>query len=163
LLACAKNEFLATTHKRTGITNYKTDTCNILYYRNLKTEEGYKPLSKHFHFGNINRESSSWKYKCYLKNTKPTLRFYFNINTPAARAAVTGCTVEELPELLRYWNKEDDCGGNQILNRIDPILWVCKNPWKEIDFGITIDLSLQAILGIQKSKLGIYNKFWETK
>ena len=57
---------------------------------------------------------------------------------------LTGCSsVEELPDVLQHWKCASlpgmsDYTGNCILERVDPMDWVVKNPWEDLRFDIVI-------------------------
>lgn len=91
---------------------------------------------------------------------------YFSENAPCsyilkARAFyiedllyLTGCSsVEELPDVLRNWRggyTANDYEGNCILERTDPISWVAKNPWKELQFNPMIGIGKKYYAKVKK-------------
>lgn len=65
------------------------------------------------------------------------------VSVPNMRAIclVTGLPMEALPEPLQHYNKTEPYTGNEILNRCDPMEWVVKNPWKDLNLTLRLVLS----------------------
>ena len=58
---------------------------------------------------------------------------------------------DDIPDVLEFWDPKDDFGwGNPILERLDPMNWVPKNPWKEMSFITEVYISKTYWNGIQK-------------
>ena len=49
--------------------------------------------------------------------------------------------IDTLPELIKTWTRADTYVGNPILERLDPMSWVVKNPWKDLTFIVEIHFS----------------------
>lgn len=72
--------------------------------------------------------------------------------TPEDIAFLTNTPVDQLPDVLQHWNLRDGgYYGNPILDRVDPMLWKVRNPWKKLDLRIRVPLSLRAIARLEKS------------
>ena len=76
---------------------------------------------------------------------------------------LTGCkSVDELPDVLQHWYPDtsmdhyelNDYEGNPILERIDPMDWVCKNPWNDLSFKLFIGVGKKYLKNTAK-KLGV--------
>lgn len=71
---------------------------------------------------------------------------------------LTGCSSpDELPDVLRHWNQShtaDNYIGNPILQRIDPMDWVVKNPWNYLTFDVVIGIG-KKYLAKTKKELGL--------
>lgn len=60
-------------------------------------------------------------------------------------AAIAGIARTELPEVLQHWVSEEPYDGNHILDRIDPMGWAVVDPWRQLDFGVSIYISNAAV------------------
>lgn len=60
-------------------------------------------------------------------------------------ALLCNCAVEDLPLELQHWDLRDTYKGNSILDRIDPMEWVVKNPWHKLDLRILLCVSKRGI------------------
>lgn len=69
---------------------------------------------------------------------------------PAELALVAGCPVTDLPDVLQHWTLRHDNAGNQILNRIDPMIWKARNPWLKLRMTVCIPLSKRAMVQIAR-------------
>ena len=65
-------------------------------------------------------------------------------------ALLAGCDVSDLPDVLQHWDLRDLYKGNSILNRIDPMLWVAKNPWQGLDLRLQLGFSKRAMKELKK-------------
>ena len=52
-----------------------------------------------------------------------------------------GCEIKDLPDVLQHWVHGDIYSGNPILQKIDPVDWVIKNPWSDLKFGVAVLLA----------------------
>lgn len=68
-------------------------------------------------------------------------------------ALVAGCTVSDLPDVLQHWSLRRDDTGNQILNRIDPMIWKARNPWIKLRMTVCIPLSKKAMAQVARNPL----------
>lgn len=91
------------------------------------------------------------KLLCLLNGTKASYAVGFNPATSAELAALAGCQVSELPDVLQQWELLDIYTGNSNLRRIDPMIWATKNPWLDHDFRVRIPLSKRAMSQIEKA------------
>jgi len=81
--------------------------------------------------------------RCYFTDAPCSYILTLEAHDPEELAYLTGCkSVEELPDVLQHWkglwSTADDYTGNYILSRVDPLDWVCKNPWNELRFEVFI-------------------------
>lgn len=83
------------------------------------------------------------KYWCHLSGKRATIWNDFTPKTPRSVADMAGCQISDLPDVLQHWYREERYHGNQILDRVDPMEWNCKNPWRELKFDVLIGLSKQ--------------------
>lgn len=90
------------------------------------------------------------KAQCILNDTASSIRVFFQPQTAAHLAELTGCTVSELPDVLQHWCASRDYQGNTNLARIDPMAWHLVDPWCQMDFRIQMHLSKRAMAQIQK-------------
>lgn len=90
-------------------------------------------------------------HSCYLTGAKPTWKLYMIPGSVEDLCLMTGCSKDELPEVLRHWQPgRDPYVGNSILSRIDPLEWRLDNPWEQASFAIRIYLSKRARAQIVK-------------
>lgn len=94
------------------------------------------------------------RYHCFVTGAVATYRVVWRPQTPADLALLAGCDVSELPDILQHWLKETDHRGNAILNRIDPMAWVLKNPWENHSFNVVMSLSIRALNKAKKVSSG---------
>lgn len=81
--------------------------------------------------------------RCYFTEAPCSYILFCEPQNVKELAYMTGCqSVEELPDVLQHWHgpysTADDYEGNCILQRVDPMDWVCQNPWDELTFGMVI-------------------------
>lgn len=69
------------------------------------------------------------RYPCFVRGTDAVWACRFKPNTPQSLAEVLGVPLDELPEMLRFWQPVTPYTGNQILNRIDPMEWRTDRFW----------------------------------
>lgn len=100
------------------------------------------------------------KYACYLTGAKATLVALFRPQTAEAVALLCGCKVEELPDVLQHWTTADFYSGNDLLRNIDPMEWLVKNPWKELNLNVEVYLSKSSYNELCKNVGEKPNKFW---
>lgn len=77
-------------------------------------------------------------FLCCKRFVKACVYGYFTVNTARSIAAVAGCLLEELPIFLQNYRQLDPYGGNSILDRLDPMDWAIKDPWRELKLGVSI-------------------------
>ena len=78
---------------------------------------------------------------CYLNGTKASYWVVFYPATAEELAVLAGCSVAELPEVLRHWHLFETYAGNSILDRIDPMLWRVDNPWVKLNMAVRFGFS----------------------
>lgn len=68
--------------------------------------------------------------------SKSTFFVQFCPVCPSDVAAICGCEVRDLPDLVRHhFSSEEPYSGNHLLNRIDPMEWVVRNHlWEAVRF-----------------------------
>jgi hypothetical protein len=103
---------------------------------------------------------SNWH--CYLTGAKATVFAVIIPETPEDLAFLCGCGVEDLPLFLQHWAPDTSNGGNSILDRLDPIDYVLKNPWvrrngSQWSAGLRPD-GLALDVGIALSKNGFHRR-----
>jgi len=96
------------------------------------------------HTVNITTPTTKDKILCALNGTSASFCFSFRPTTAEALAILAGVKVEQLPEVLRYWTRNERYTGNCILDRLDPMEWVATNPWRKQKFEVGLYLSKRA-------------------
>jgi len=93
-----------------------------------------------------------YKSKCYcpLTNAVATLFLHFVPKTMHGLAAILNCKVKDLPDVLQHWWQGEEYTGNSILDNIDPMEWVVKDPWKKLRFNVVIPISRRAFKKLRK-------------
>ena len=81
-------------------------------------------------------------YLCFINGCKASIAAFFYPTTAHGLAAVCGCKVDDLPDVLRHWRRDKLYSGNSILDRLDPMEWAVEDPWKKYWFEVVIYLSL---------------------
>lgn len=93
------------------------------------------------------------KLLCHLNGTVASYWVGIYPANPPELALVAGCSVDELPDVLQHWNLLETYTGNQILDRIDPMIWKAHNPWLKLKLSVLIPLSKRAIAQIAKASV----------
>lgn len=152
--------FIAESQCSSGF-GYEIKDQNILT-RFSKTE-GYDSIYRvglSFHNG---REGWTNKYYCYINSSETSIYAKFNPSTAAALAKMCGLEIGDLPDVLQNWTREKQYSGNSILNRVDPMEWVVKDPWREMNFSVCYYLSKTGFIELCK-RYGVKPfKFWIKK
>ena len=91
-------------------------------------------------------------HRCYYTGAESSYVVQFYPTTSAGLASICGCTVDKLPDVLREWTEEDNYLGNHILNNLDPMDWLLKNPWCKMGMKVTVYLSLRGWARIKTDK-----------
>lgn len=93
----------------------------------------------HLHGGQVSRHVA----RCVVSHAVAKYRAVFAPPDVAGLAALCGCPIEALPDVLQHWyaKREEPYIGNPILDRIDPMEWVAKNPWRLLSFTVHVHLS----------------------
>lgn len=100
---------------------------------------------------------------CDRPNTKATVWACLFPSFYGALATVCGLdSVEELPWYFRYWYHRNvvPYSGNSILDRLDPLDWVLRDPWCELDMTISVALCKGAVHARRKA-LSLPRQTWE--
>lgn len=92
------------------------------------------------------------KYRCFVGGERASIWGYFKVMTAKSLADMAGCSVGQLPDVLRHWEKVERYDGNCILDRIDPMEWRCKNPWREMEFDVVVGISRRTLKRLCKEK-----------
>lgn len=79
--------------------------------------------------------------RCFATDMAANCWFKLMPSTPEGIAALAGVSIEELPELLRFWNPNPPGDGNCILDRTDPLDSQVGNPWNALTFQVVVGLS----------------------
>ncbi|NEN87996.1 MAG: hypothetical protein F6K48_03340 [Okeania sp. SIO3H1] len=81
-------------------------------------------------------------YPCPINKKMATVFILFAPKTAKGLAGLLGIEVTDLPPFLQHWHRNKPYIGNPILSRIDPMNWVCKDPWsKNMRFTVRVALS----------------------
>lgn len=91
------------------------------------------------------------KLLCHLNGTVASYWVGIYPANPPELALVAGCSVNELPDVLQHWNLLETYTGNQILQRIDPMIWKAHNPWRKLRLSVLIPFSKRAMAQIAKA------------
>lgn len=137
-------------------TDTKMHTSFFMNLLNLEFEtKGYrKRLYKGLWLDLETGDPWNCKAKCVITGTRTSIQATLEPGSPQEIAAVCNCEVSELlPELQNYYQSEP-YDRNSILDRIDPMDWVIKNPWLELKLGIGICLSRRGI-NRRRKELGL--------
>ena len=91
------------------------------------------------------------KLLCHLNGTVASYWVGIYPANPPELALVAGCSVDELPDVLQHWSLLETYTGNQILQRIDPMIWKAHNPWLKLKLSVLIPFSKRAMAQIAKA------------
>lgn len=84
------------------------------------------------------------KYYCAMTGAQASYMACFDPVSPGGIAAIAGCKVEDIPDVLIH-TRENDYIGNSILDRIDPFNSHIDNPWNKLDLRLRIPLSKRGL------------------
>ena len=101
-------------------------------------------------YNGLNLGDSGWE-KCAINGAKASYRVTFYPGNAAQLAFLCGCKVEDLPDVLQHWDLNEPYTGNSILDRVDPMVWHCDDPWHD-------KLKLKAFFFLSKSALNEIKK-----
>lgn len=87
---------------------------------------------------------------CVLNGTKSSYWTMIFPANPEELALVAGCKQEELPDVLQHWTLLKPYTGNQILNRVDPMIWRVENPWQKLRLSVRLGFSKRGLAAIEK-------------
>ena len=92
--------------------------------------------------------------KCFVDGTRASWNILFTPHDAADLAWLAGCKVAQLPDVLQNWVYQVSYDGNPILDRIDPMAWVTRDPWRAAPFCVKVSLSQRARARLQKARTG---------
>lgn len=95
-------------------------------------------------------KESTGRQLCALNETIATYQVQIYPTNATELALLAGCNVEDLPDVLQHWTSTEGYYGNNILDRIDPMVWHAKNPWRELKFKVQFALSKRAMNQLEK-------------
>ena len=78
---------------------------------------------------------------CAATGNRATYAFAICPANAAEVAIVAGCSVDDLPDVLRHFSLAEYPAGNHILTRVDPVAWAIHDPWNDLDLRACILLS----------------------
>lgn len=90
-------------------------------------------------------------FRCAVTDAKPTWQVIFYPSNASELALLAGVTVDQLPDVLQHWEQSKDYIGNHLLNRIDPMNWQARDPWRKLNLKIRIPLSVRGLAKIEKA------------
>ncbi len=98
------------------------------------------------------RQERGGFHECYYNGTRATWRALFSPKTAAELAGIAGLrSTDDLPDVLRHWQKDKDYVGNSILQRLDPVETRVHDPWMRANFRVALFLSKRAMNKLVKS------------
>lgn len=92
------------------------------------------------------------RQRCYFLDVKASYYVVLYPGNARELALFAGCTVEDLPDVLRHFDLFEPYSGNQILDRIDPMEWHAANPWKKMDFRIRFAFSKRGMADLVRRR-----------
>lgn len=106
-------------------------------------------------------ERSNWDLCAVTGAASYTYEAFIRPRTINDLLAITGCTMEEIPDVLQHWCQLRDYAGNHILDRVDPLDWAISNPFKEFNFTVRFYLSKRGLARIRKTMKAPVIDGWE--
>lgn len=70
-------------------------------------------------------------------------------------ALMCGCLPSELPDVLQHWTLFRPYTGNSRIQRVDPMLWECNDPWVDLKFRVITYFSVRGLASLQKTYGGL--------
>lgn len=100
------------------------------------------------------------RYMCIVNSSPATLTALFSPRSIEDVARLCGCAVNQLPDVLQHWSGKQYSGGNHLLNRLDPLDWVIRDPWQKMNLDVCVYFSKTAYNELRKKEGLPANKFW---
>ncbi|USN14770.1 hypothetical protein DOMOVOI_02960 [Brevundimonas phage vB_BpoS-Domovoi] len=107
-------------------------------------------VSRHAGFSLGSYENYGRGEVCAVNEAKATYTAIFSPHTAADIAWLCGVAVQDLPDVLQHHDVKADHAGNHLLNRIDPVSWMVRNPWLKLDFRVKAPLSKSGRKALEK-------------
>lgn len=89
--------------------------------------------------------------KCAVTGAAASYWLAFRPSNAVELAWILGVDRKDLPDVLRNHGAMTTPHGNNILNRIDPMLSRVDNPWHKLELGIRLPLSKRGLAQLEKS------------
>ena len=91
--------------------------------------------------------------KCMFTGAKASFLLKVMPRNAGDLSLMCGCNVSDLPDVLQNWTLEPMETRNPILQRVDPMLWVLKNPWNKICLDFNVAISKRSFGKLKKGML----------
>ena len=141
---------------------YEDEPSNLGKMYDLHKFYNDRSLNARYTYG-YDRYTNYNDIKCAFTGKSASIIFHIEPQNANDLALICGIPVNDLPELIRNYEKKDKYYGNNILDNIDPMLWGIKDPFNKIDFDINICIS-KTMYKTLCNKAGVaYDKFWENE
>ena len=157
----AEGEFIAPSQQfSTGFENLPYERENIFKIYQKGTGPAYE-----WSLGGVSflKEDNDDLPKCYITGSPYSIVAKFKPTTAEGLANLCGLEVNELPDVLQHWTKNEKYSGNHLTTKIDPLEWVIKNPWQKFTPNVTVYLSKRGYNQLRKEHGLEPNKFWLKK
>jgi hypothetical protein len=125
-----------------------TNICTSILLKDNKDWSYSLPMGTHSFYEEWSRSLNS--PLCYLTGGPSTLRIDFHPMTAKAVADLCGFSVDQLPDVIQHWKKDDPYCGNSNLDFLDPMEYVFKDPWAKTTFIVSIYLSKRGYTKLRK-------------
>ncbi|USN15347.1 hypothetical protein KIKIMORA_02010 [Brevundimonas phage vB_BpoS-Kikimora] len=155
-----KSEDFVTPFSETHGAEYRPDALPLIYSRFVTTHDLTLPSSRVDYADLVSRHAgySLGEYEgyggrgevCAVNDAKATWSVIFSPHTSVDIAWLCGVDVKDLPDVLQHHNVKDDHAGNHLLNRIDPVAWMVRNPWIALDLRVKVPLSKSGAKALAK-------------
>lgn len=135
------------------------NTTKFLAIKELETDDDHRyahncaPGSLVFNSG-----FAGLKRRCYTTGSVASFIAKFHPETPKDIAYLAGCELSDLPDVLQFWSMLEEYHGNSILNRVDPMLWKCNNPWNKFTFEVVFFISKRQMAKLRKNHLSTVDR-----
>jgi hypothetical protein len=93
----------------------------------------------------------SFKPLCQVTGTAASYFFAVKPTNSVELAWLLGLPVSDLPDVLQHLSALAPACGNQILDRIDPMLWALSDPWHKLKLGTRMGLSKRGLAQLTKA------------
>lgn len=100
--------------------------------------------------------------KCIISGAKGNICLTISPYDADNLCDILGITKDELPEQIRNWKTtKRNYSGNHLLDNLDPMDWVIKDYWYQMNFGIALVFSKSAYNKKRKEYGLSEDKFWK--
>lgn len=98
------------------------------------------------------KQAKTSKAACQVTGASASYLLRLTPTNSVELAWLLGMEVSDLPDVLQCVGGLAPGHGNQILNRIDPMLWALPNPWQKLHLGARLGVSKRGLAQLKRTR-----------